>query len=91
MKDVNDIDWRKVVNNINGPFPEIGSDIPELEIIRKDKIGLQDKGEFSKLSMVVYFFSDKETGKTYSTQRHWLVEFGEVPLKQAIEAIKRNV
>lgn len=88
---MDDMDWRKVINDLNGPFPEVGSDIPELEVIRKSKVGPDDPGDFSKLSMVVYFFVDKETGKTYSTQKHWLVEYGEVPLREAIQVIKKQI
>jgi len=85
-----EIDWRNVINGMVGPFPEGGEEMPELEIIKKNKVGLEDKGEFSKLSMVIWFFTDSETGKTYTMQKHWLIDHGEVSLREALLAIKKQ-
>jgi len=85
-----DIDWRQIVNGLTGPFPEVGSGPSEIESQDRQRLELDDMGEFHKLSMVIYFFTDNETGKTFTTQRHWLTEFGEVSLREALSAIKRK-
>lgn len=88
MKEIN---WREVVNKMTGPFPETGIDTPAFEVIKKKpELSPDDVGEFSKLSMVIYFFTDPRTGKTYTAQRHWLMEFGEVELRDALKAIEKK-
>lgn len=86
-----ELDWAKLVNDLDEePLSEKGLNPPDLEVIRKKKLGLEDAGDFSKLSMVVYFFVDKETGKTYTMQKHWIVEYGEVTLRDALLTIKKQ-
>ena len=85
-----EIDWRTVINGLTGPFPEVGADPSPTESQDRQKLELDDMGEFSRLSMVIYFFTDNETGKTFTTQRHWLTEYGDVSLRDALSEIKKK-
>jgi hypothetical protein len=88
-----DIDWRKEIENLGGPpMPEVGADPPTFEVIQVDKpeVSLADMGDFSKLRIDIYFFAATETGKTYTMQKQFLTEYGEVPLKDALAHIKKN-
>lgn len=81
------IDWEQIVNGLAGPFPEVGLAPPQIETEDTDV----PTGEFYKLSMIVYFFTDDKTGKTYTTQKHWLTEYpGSVNLDQVKEVIKKD-
>lgn len=85
------IDWEKEINRIRGPWPEVGYDPPEMEFIRNKIPALDQTGDFSKITTEVYFFIDNDTGKTYTMEKHWLTEFGEVPLRDALQHIKRKI
>lgn len=82
------INWAKEIQSLNGPFPEVGIEPPDIEKISKSRPELEDSGEFSKLVTEIYFFIDKETGKTYTMQKHWLAEYGTVSLRDALLHIK---
>lgn len=84
------VDWRDLINDLDGPFPEEGTGPPDIEMFPKKKFNPEDLGQFSKLTTEIYFFIDKETKKTYTKEKHWIVEYGEVPLKEAIAAIKKE-
>jgi hypothetical protein len=83
------IDWENIINGLTGPFPEVGSNPPDIEMFKK-KFNPDDLGQFSKLTTEIYFFVDKDTKKTYTKEKHWIVEYGEVSLKDAQEAIKKG-
>jgi hypothetical protein len=86
-----DIDWRKEINKMRGPFPEVGIDAPEAETIKSNLPALDQEGDFSKMTTEVYFFVDNDSGKVYTMEKHWMTEFGEVPLKVALQYIKRVI
>lgn len=89
---VPEINWKEEVNKLTGPFPEVGMGAPQMELleVKKSKLKLEGKGQFSKLSTEIFFFVDKQTGKTYTMQKHWLTEYGEVSLREALIAVKKD-
>jgi len=83
------MDWEKEINKLNVPMPEVGLAPPDWEIEKKD-VDLDTRGDFSRLDIKIYFFVDKETGKTYTMSRHNLIDYEEVTLEEAIAEIKRQ-
>lgn len=82
-------DWEGIINGMDFELPENGSNPPTLEMSKRKIPELVDKGEFSKLTTEVYFFINKEDNKTYTMQKHWLSEYGEVALRDALLVIKK--
>ncbi len=84
------VDWENIINNLSVPAPEVGASPPTIESIKKG-VDLETEGEFSKLTIQIWFFVDKETGKTYTTQKHNIIEYGDdIELGDAIAEIKRQ-
>lgn len=78
-------------------MPEVGVEPPKEEIIEppeeKELIGGIDPeatGNFSKITMDVYFFMDHETRKYFMMQDQRMVDFGDIPLRKAVEIVKRK-
>ncbi len=85
-----DINWRNIINDIDIDLPSDGIDASTLESIPKNVPELEDVGDFSKLTTEVYFFVDKKTKKTYTMQKHWMTEYGEVPLRMVLLSLKKK-
>ena len=85
-----DINWRNIINDIDIDLPSDGLDANILEAIPTNVPALEDMGDFSKLTTEVYFFVDKKTKKTYTMQKHWMTEYGEVPLRLVLLSLKKK-
>src|SRR5258706_8211482 len=89
--------WRKELNALRGPFPEVGLEPPKeettIEEPEKESIGGIDPdttGNFSKITMDIYFFMDHETHKYFMMQGQSLTDFGEKTLREAVEIVKKK-
>lgn len=88
--------WRKTLEGLRGPFPEIGDDPPAIELEEEEEkptIGGIDPdalGNFSRLTMDVWFFMNTETNKYYMMQSQGMTDYGEKVLREAVEMVKRR-
>jgi hypothetical protein len=90
--------WRKTLDTLRaGPLPEVGlepsQEETKAEIPKKELIGGFDPdsiGNFSKITMDVYFFMDQETHKYFMMQGQFMNDYGEMSLKKAMEMVKRR-
>lgn len=83
--------WKQIINSLTGPFPEVGQEAPETELIKdSDGINIDVKGNFFRVSMDIYFFLDLESGKYYTMQNQTMHDFGEMDLGAAIELAKKK-
>ena len=81
-------DWEKIINDLDLPdLDENGTPAPSMESIEQ---GMDDVGNFSRLTMEVFFFVDKNNDRTYTKSIHYMVDYGEVPLNLAIKEIKNR-
>lgn len=92
--------WRGALSKLRGPFPEIGLP-PPVEETTKEAEPEQEKnlingidpdavGNFSKITMDVYFFMDFETHKYFMMQGQTMADYGEMTLRKAVEKVKRR-
>lgn len=90
-----DIDWRSIINGLPGPFPEVGDDPPDMEMIPEEEppnkfnLKMDTVGEYSKLIVEIHFFNVPETGKKYTMQNHLMEDYGELTLKEVLQSIKK--
>lgn len=90
--------WRAAINKLRGPLPEVGKEPPAIEkveeaVVQKDLInGLDPEtlGNFSKITMDVYFFMDQGTHKYFMMQAQTMTDYGEIELRKAVDMVKRK-
>lgn len=88
--------WRQQINALNVPLPEIGSDPPASETEQGEKkvliggIDPDSAGNFSKITIDVYFFLNPATNKYFMMQTQNMMDYGEISFKKATEIVKRK-
>lgn len=90
--------WRKVVNDLTGPFPEIGLEPSASETIDDDQAdgdmeAVDPKtqiGNLSRVSVDIYFFLNHETGKYYMMQGQNMWDYGDMTLDKALQMVRRK-
>ena len=89
--------WRKVVNSLRGPFPEVGAGPPVDEVVsvhevvsEKPQVDPALTGNLSRITMDIYFFLDPKTNKYFTMQNQTMVDFGEVTLGEAAEMVRKR-
>lgn len=80
-----DIDWRKVVNTLPGPFPEVGLDAPDEEMIKEKTNNSNVKGTLTKITLDIYLFDSPDLDNAYMMQNEKMTLFEDILLKDAIE------
>lgn len=97
MEKEQEIFWRKTLDTLKGPFPEVGLAPPveEIEKVEPPKelingIDPESLGSFSKVTVDLYMFLEQDTRKCYMMQSQIMTDYGEVQLKKAIEIVKRK-
>lgn len=86
-----EVNWEQEINALDVEnLSEKGLDSPELESLHPGYPSLDGLGDYSKLTTEVYFYVDKKSGKTYTMQKHWLTEYGEVSLREVLLHIKKK-
>lgn len=95
---MNDDFWKDVINGLQIPAPDMSTlENPSETIEAVDeesketaKYDLKSVGQFSRVSMDVYFFTDNETKKFFMMQHQSMEDMGEMTLKKATEIVKRR-
>jgi len=88
--------WRNAINGLDIPLPEIGTDPPQEEQIVEERTDLinglppETKGNFSKVTMDIYFFMSPIAQKYFMMQAQNMTDYGEVSVKRAVEIVKRR-
>lgn len=86
--------WKNVINSITAPFPEVGSAPPVEETIKDAKafngIDPNSVGNFSRITLDIYFFMDTKSNKYFMMQSQKMVDLGEMTLGEAAEIVKRR-
>lgn len=90
--------WRTQLSALRGPLPEVGTDPPmeEIQVEPEDDfkatngIDPQSIGNFSKVTMDIYFFMDTESNRYFMMQSQSMTDFGEMSLQKAAEMVKRK-
>lgn len=91
--------WRNVINKIEGPFPEVGIGPPIPEVIKVEEepkpdvppaLDLTQTGNFSRVTMELYFFLDGNTQKYFTMQNQNITDFGEMTLGKAVQIVRRR-
>ncbi len=90
--------WRAQLEALRGPIPEIGEEPPADEVVVSKKEDFKDTngidpesiGNFSKVTMDVYFFMNTEDNRYFMMQTQSMTDFGEMSLQQAVEAVKKR-
>lgn len=86
--------WRSHINQLRGPFPEAGVEPPLEESIGEVKTinGLDPAtlGNFTCVTMDIYFFMDAKTNKYFLMQNQKMIDLGEMSLERAAALVKRR-
>lgn len=86
-----DVNWEEEINSLDvEDLSEKGLTPSSLESLHPNVPALEDIGDYSKLTTEVFFYVDKKTGKTFTMQKHWLTEYGEVSLRNVLLHIKKE-
>ena len=84
--------WRTIVNSLSTvPFPEVGSEPPLEETISDSpQVDPALIGNFSRVSMDIYFFLDPNTHKYFTFQNQYMIDYGKVTLGEAAEMVRKR-
>jgi len=83
--------WRKAINSLTGPFPEVGLGPPVDEVVSdKPQVDPNLSGNLSRITMDIYFFLNPETNKYFTMQNQTMTDFGEVTLAEAAEMVRKR-
>lgn len=82
--------WKNTINSMIGPFPEMGIEPPDLESINDGRAHLETLGNFSKVTLDVYFFLNSKENKYFTMQTQVMTDFGEISLGKAVEMVRKK-
>jgi len=99
MSKEDEIFWRRTLESLRGPMPEVGEDPPKeetgIEVAAEPPeliggLSPEALGNLSKVTIDIFFFMDQESHKYFMMQSQNMVDYGEVPLRKAVEMAKRK-
>jgi hypothetical protein len=86
--------WKDAINKLTGPFPEAGTEPPDYEFIKEvktyDGMDPSSVGNFSRISLDIYFFFDQVNHKYFMMQNQKMFDLGEMTLEEAAEIVKKR-
>jgi hypothetical protein len=88
--------WASIINNLTGPFPEIGSEPPLIETslatpvkeTNSKTIDPEAIGNLSKVTVEMYLFFTTENKRQFLMQNQTMRDLGEMTLEEAAEIVK---
>lgn len=82
--------WKKVINGLDIPFPDIGVEAPKKPEEEEEDVEGSATGHLSRVTLDVYFFLNNETNRNYLMQSQTMHDYGEMTFKQAAAIIKKK-
>lgn len=86
MKKPVNVNWKKVINNLETEFPEVGLDAPDVEMIMNE---LDDDtvGNLTRITMDIFVFDNDDLEKAYMFQNDDIKVYQGISFEQSKQLI----
>lgn len=84
------VNWSKVINEMTGPFPEVGDEAPDLEKLPQEANAKDMIGNLTRLTLDIFIFDNDEIEQAYMMQNESMRIYEDISLKDSMELVKRG-
>lgn len=84
------IDWSKIINDLDVEFPEEGDNPPDIEMYPPQEIdNSQVIGDLTRLSLDIFIFDNDDIPQAYMFQNENMRIYQDISLKDSLALAKR--